>query len=148
MTEPRNPVLGLRILRAGLCQSKSSPAKDLQGTQVRSTTGLVNSREKHMNAGAVKQQKTSFKTSKIMAKLKNEIGALRKAVRAGVKEFREASKPSSYSAAGIQIECPHCQGKEFELGKALLRVTVPTLTTLVCSVCGTIQWFAKAPDRL
>lgn len=58
---------------------------------------------------------------------------------------------------GKQIDCPHCTSAEFLVGEAQLNTALMTLieldwidkkaTTLTCTSCGRIQWFAQAPER-
>ena len=65
--------------------------------------------------------------------------------------------PESYSLKGKSIHCPHCGGDQFITGEAQLNTAFMTLieldwidkkaTTLTCTNCGRIEWFAQAPDR-
>jgi predicted nucleic-acid-binding Zn-ribbon protein len=69
-----------------------------------------------------------------------------------------SNESSSYSAGGIVITCTHCKNNSFHQGKAQLNTRGATFlgfdwlnksaTTLVCSKCGLIQWFAEEPGRI
>lgn len=80
-----------------------------------------------------------------------------KAFRRGTKAFVTALGPGKYAAAGRVIVCPHCHGEVFQLGSAQLNTAGLTFfnldwanrsaTTLACTNCGRIEWFAKRPER-
>lgn len=63
------------------------------------------------------------------------------------KSFVEGGNPSSYSAGGRTLACPHCGGARFSEGWARLN-TPSVATTLICERCGLVQWFGLEPQRL
>lgn len=81
-----------------------------------------------------------------------------KRVGKGVKAALNSFGPGRFSAAGHPIICPHCKNSEFEEGSAQLNTAGLTFlgldwlnksaTVLVCTNCGLIQWFGKAPDKM
>jgi hypothetical protein len=84
------------------------------------------------------------------------MGRFFEAMKAGVRGFKEGTKPSAYSIAGRRIQCPHCGEGLFAPGSALLNTRVrsafnvdwadPSATILVCAECGRIEWFVQEPD--
>ncbi len=64
--------------------------------------------------------------------------------------------PASFSSGGKKIQCPHCNGEQFEAADILLNT--PGLTffgldwanrtaaTLACTRCGFLQWFVMKPE--
>jgi uncharacterized protein len=81
-----------------------------------------------------------------------------RAVKAGIRGARSALGPGRYQAAGAQVVCSHCRGEVFQAQEAQMNTAGMTAanldafnrsgTALICSRCGLIQWFAKAPDRV
>ncbi len=67
-----------------------------------------------------------------------------KAVKRAFKAAAEAAMGSGqFAAAGLEVKCAHCHGKEFNES--------PNLgggVNLVCKKCHLVQWFAKAPSAL
>ena len=73
--------------------------------------------------------------------------------------FRKSKEaiPGEYSLAGKPVNCPHCQGTQFNAGEAQLNTAIATLieldwlnktaTILSCTACGQIQWFGVEPTR-
>lgn len=80
--------------------------------------------------------------------------ALKRGVAAAV---HGASGPWEFVLSEKQVVCPHCGGVTFGQGSALLNTSGMTLlgldwankeaTILICSRCGRIEWFTKAPER-
>lgn len=72
-------------------------------------------------------------------------------------QARKAMGPGHYELAGKPITCPHCQNDIFEAGDAQLNTSTmsffnldwlnKSVTVLVCTACGQIQWFSKRPDK-
>lgn len=66
--------------------------------------------------------------------------------------------PGRYTVEDKPVRCPHCGGEEFAEGEALLNTTGMTFlnldwanksaSTLMCAVCGRIEWFGQKPTRL
>ncbi len=62
-----------------------------------------------------------------------------------------------YQAGGIDVICPHCNNREFELGSAQLNTRGATFLNLdwlnksaailTCTKCGFILWFKQAPVK-
>lgn len=81
-----------------------------------------------------------------------------RAVKAGIDGVRRGTGPGRFTAAGIPVACSHCRADVFDRAEAQLNTTGMTLlgldwanrsgTALVCTNCGLIQWFLKAPDRV
>ena len=84
------------------------------------------------------------------------MGNFIEALKAGVKGFKEGTRPSEYSVAGRPVRCPHCGEGKFAPGSALLNTRArsafnvdwadPSAAILVCAECGRIEWFAQQPD--
>jgi hypothetical protein len=84
------------------------------------------------------------------------MGRFIESVKAGVRGFKEGTLPCEYSVSGRPVRCPHCEGRTFALGSALLNTRArsafnldwadPSATILVCAECGRIEWFAQAPE--
>lgn len=63
-----------------------------------------------------------------------------------------------YEAGGKRIQCRHCGTRRFVEGSAQLNTVGMSFanldwanksaTTLMCSHCGLIHWFGKAPQRV
>lgn len=63
-----------------------------------------------------------------------------------------------YEMAGKKVICLHCQGEEFDMGRAQLNTAGLTFldfdwanrsaNTLICLNCGRIEWFLKKPTPL
>lgn len=80
------------------------------------------------------------------------------AVKAGIRGMSEALGPGRFQAAGRPVACQHCRGEIFEKAEAQLNTAGASLlgmdwanrsgTALVCTECGLIAWFLKAPDRV
>lgn len=80
------------------------------------------------------------------------------AFRRGARAFTESHGPGQYATAGYMIVCPHCGKDVFAKGAAQLNTSGMTFfkldwanksaTTLACTNCGHIQWFAKTPERI
>lgn len=83
--------------------------------------------------------------------------ALVQSARVGARAVAEAFRPGIYRAAGEKIACRHCANDRFTEQAVLLNTRGLTFfkldwlnkgaTALICSECGLIQWFAKAPRR-
>lgn len=64
----------------------------------------------------------------------------------------------SYTAAGKQIQCSHCDHGEFECQKVLMNTRGVTFfnldwlnraaTALTCTKCGRVEWFKIEPSEL
>jgi len=76
----------------------------------------------------------------------------------GFKEgLAEPSGPGSFKVAGVIVTCPHCGGRAFEEGGALLNTAGLTFFNLdfvnreafllECAKCGRIEWFMQEPVR-
>lgn len=78
-----------------------------------------------------------------------------------IEEFKRAyagDGTQHYELAGKQVHCPHCGGKNFDTGSALLNTTGLTFLgldwanrsahQLICTACGHIDWFLQKPDRI
>lgn len=62
----------------------------------------------------------------------------------------------NYRVAGIQVTCPHCGGKNFDRGSALLNTSGMTLLgldwanrqahLLICTQCSHVAWFLEEPE--
>src|SRR6185436_4376078 len=75
--------------------------------------------------------------SRVMAGITKTFKAMKRVLRAA----GDAIGPGQYSAAGTQVICGHCKGKEFNES--------PNLNggvNLVCKKCHLVFWFAKTPD--
>ena len=58
---------------------------------------------------------------------------------------------------GKEYICPHCEGRLFEIGTALLNTPGMTFfgldwanrqaKVLTCTVCGHVSWFAERPPK-
>ena len=63
-----------------------------------------------------------------------------------------------YRLADKQVTCPHCGGRDFDLGSAQLNTAGLTLLnldwanrsahTLICVGCSRIEWFLQKPERI
>lgn len=84
------------------------------------------------------------------------MGRFFRAVKAGIKGFKDGMGPCEYQVAGRPVRCPHCGHQKFVSGRTLLNTTGKTLldlawadpsaTTLICAECGRIEWFAQKPE--
>jgi hypothetical protein len=84
------------------------------------------------------------------------MGRFIESVKAGVRGFKEGTLPREYAVSGRPVRCPHCEGRTFVPGSALLNTRArtafgldwadPSATILVCAECGRIEWFAQEPD--
>ena len=80
-----------------------------------------------------------------------------RAVARGIKGATGANAPGRFKVGGKIFHCPACRHDVFANGAALLNTTGMTLigldwankeaTTLVCTECGKIEWFAREPPR-
>lgn len=69
----------------------------------------------------------------------------------------EPSGPGPYKVAGLAVTCPHCGGRAFDEGSALLNTAGLTFLNLdfvnreafllECAKCGRIEWFMREPVR-
>lgn len=76
----------------------------------------------------------------------------------GVKVAKGTFGPGRYAVAGINVTCPHCKQYEFKEGVAQLNTAGmsflrldwlnKSVSTLICTNCGHIQWFDNNPERL
>lgn len=81
-----------------------------------------------------------------------------RAVKAGVRGVISATGPGRFVAADRSVTCGHCGCDVFERHEAQLNSAGMTLLSLdwlnksgialVCTNCGLIRWFARAPDRV
>ena len=77
------------------------------------------------------------------------------ALKAGVKGFKDANGPRTFTVAGRPVRCPHCGEDTFVPGDALLNTRGATMVNLdwlnpsanilICAECGRIEWFAHEP---
>jgi len=75
----------------------------------------------------------------------------------GARAVAEAMRPGIYLANERKIVCTHCKNDRFTEQAVLLNTRGLTFfkldwlnrnaTTLICSTCGLIQWFAMSPRR-
>lgn len=78
-----------------------------------------------------------------------------------IEEFKRGyagDETRHYSVAGMQVGCPHCGGKDFDEGTALLNTTGMTLlgldwanrraSVLICTNCSHVDWFLEEPERI
>jgi predicted nucleic-acid-binding Zn-ribbon protein len=83
--------------------------------------------------------------------------SLVRSAKVGAKAVGEAMRPGIYHAAGQKAACPHCGNDHFSEQSVLLNTRGLTFfkldwlnkgaTALICSECGFIQWFSRAPKR-
>ena len=69
-----------------------------------------------------------------------------------------AEAAARYLVVGMEVACPQCRNNLFRSGKAQLNTAAmsflnldwanPSATTLICSQCAHISWFAVEPTRL
>lgn len=48
-----------------------------------------------------------------------------------------------YRIADKQVTCPHCGGRDFDMGSANRNAH-----TLICVGCSRIEWFLQKPERI
>jgi predicted nucleic-acid-binding Zn-ribbon protein len=70
----------------------------------------------------------------------------------------ELNGPGKFEVEGKAVKCSHCGAETFAEGEALLNTVGMTFfgldwanktaTTLMCSVCGRIEWFGQKPTKL
>lgn len=66
--------------------------------------------------------------------------------------------PTHFEVAGRQVACPHCGGRDFDLGSALLNTAGLTFLgldwanrqgyVLICRQCGRVEWFLREPTGI
>ena len=81
-----------------------------------------------------------------------------KALKRGTKAVTKAMGPGEYEAGGKRISCPHCNSTEFAEGRAQLNTAGmsflnldwanKSITTLTCTKCGCLQWYANPPQKV
>lgn len=90
---------------------------------------------------------------------KEELEKMAKKAAEEQKRMEEESRGHKFeSGAGIQIICTHCKNNHFHKGNAMLNTRGLTFfgldwlnesaTTLICSRCGYIHWFAKEVKKI
>jgi uncharacterized protein len=67
------------------------------------------------------------------------------------------STSNDYWSAGKRVTCPHCGGAAFQERQAQLNTWFATFlkldwlnrsaTTLICTACGHMAWFAQKPTK-
>lgn len=85
------------------------------------------------------------------------VEALQRGLKRGFKAAAAAMRSQKYSAADKPVRCLHCGNETFEQATALLNTAGLSFlnldwanrsaTTLVCTECGHVQWFLKAPEK-
>jgi hypothetical protein len=73
-------------------------------------------------------------------------------------EGDDESGEGEFSVAGSPVQCPHCSGCRFKIGRAQLNTALATLlnldwidrsaNVLICTTCSQIQWFGDQPERI
>jgi hypothetical protein len=66
-----------------------------------------------------------------------------RAVKRAIKAAASAIDPGEYSAGGVQVECPHCRHRDFNLSP-----NPQAGVNLVCRKCHLSLWFVHKPKAL